>query len=231
MNKSFIYCFFAIVYVAMANSLHAQDITGHTWVIQQQTLTANGKELVLYDRTQTSNMADLGKIEYMFLPDSVFSGKGVYGQSINGKWELIGNDLIMDGLHNEFLSLGNTKFSLSRNVIVPDASGVDHPAKVVADFVISDPSSSLETHHAQNSITIFPNPANDVLHIQASTSDPKELWLKIRNIFGQTVTTQKVRATEGAVDESVDLSGLNQGVYFVTLAGGFGESTTKFIKI
>lgn len=76
-------------------------------------------------------------------------------------------------------------------------------------------------------LTVYPNPALDVLHV--ILPDAQMDLLQIKDILGRTVHSQELEGRTGTMQ--IDLSGLAQGVYFVTIDGrGDTMGLSKFIK-
>lgn len=80
----------------------------------------------------------------------------------------------------------------------------------------------LEENETQNNILLYPNPAKERLYI--NTSIPIK-QMTICNLLGQEI--QKYNNLE--TTSSIDISGLNEGVYFVKLSTEKGVHTTKII--
>lgn len=76
---------------------------------------------------------------------------------------------------------------------------------------------------------VYPNPATDLLNIEAIFPDADHLH--IRDILGRVFISQDIQSDHGFVEASVDISSLNKGIYLVTLTGGRSASTAKFIKL
>ena len=76
---------------------------------------------------------------------------------------------------------------------------------------------------AENTRTfsIFPNPATTVLNVNAEGYNT----LEIVNLLGQTVYTANATS-----NMQINVSNLNNGVYFVRMNGENGTATQKFIK-
>ena len=74
----------------------------------------------------------------------------------------------------------------------------------------------------ENSITLFPNPATDLIHVTSNSS---------QSIISLTVLDQisKVVLTKNE-SKTVDVSGLQNGVYFIKIETDKGSSVKKFIK-
>lgn len=70
-----------------------------------------------------------------------------------------------------------------------------------------------------NSITIYPNPTNSILNIDAN----ENTYIKILNVLGAVVATQNLQTGKN----TVDVSTLTNGVYFIQTANG---GAVKFIK-
>lgn len=81
----------------------------------------------------------------------------------------------------------------------------------------------LEENQIQNNILLYPNPAKERLYI--NTSIPIK-QMTICNLLGQEI--QKYNNLE--TTSSIDISGLNEGVYFVKIYTEKVVHTTKIIK-
>ena len=108
-----------------------------------------------------------------------------------------------------------------------------YTVKSVCNTGISDPSneacittSNNESINERNThFNIYPNPANDMLNIEADVEIEKVL---IYDVYGKT---QKLRNSETQKSKNtIDVSDLNSGVYFVKITTDKGESTKLFIK-
>jgi len=92
-----------------------------------------------------------------------------------------------------------------------------------ADFTgINDP-----VKKRNNSISVYPNPANDELFISSnSVNSSEKITCTIIDMFGRTVLENKL-----LMNESIDISTLSEGVYFIRTVNGEYVSTIKFIKV
>ncbi|MCK5370739.1 MAG: T9SS type A sorting domain-containing protein, partial [Cyclobacteriaceae bacterium] len=70
-----------------------------------------------------------------------------------------------------------------------------------------------------SSIIVYPNPSNSVLNI--SGEDAKDAWIKIYSASGKFVESHFIK------NNQLDISGLNPGIYFITIDDHIKE---KFIK-
>ena len=77
------------------------------------------------------------------------------------------------------------------------------------------------SENAANSFSIFPNPATTVLNVNAEGFNT----IEIVNLLGQTVYTANTTS-----NMQINISNLNNGVYFVRMNGENGTATQKFIK-
>lgn len=74
----------------------------------------------------------------------------------------------------------------------------------------------------QTLVTVYPNPATSFLQLQLQPNEP--FTVEITNIMAQ-------RVLKLANQNSIDITGLTNGVYFLTVQFGQQLSTTKFIKL
>lgn len=71
---------------------------------------------------------------------------------------------------------------------------------------------------------IYPNPANDMLHIQLENGQTAQVV--ITNIIGQKMGAQSITQANSAMD----IHALSQGIYFVTISQGNLSQTIKLLK-
>lgn len=84
----------------------------------------------------------------------------------------------------------------------------------------------IEEHKADNSMLIYPNPANDKLYIKLIAANPSpKMTYSILDIYGRTVM-----AGQSLTAEPIDLGGISSGVYFVRVSSENQVFTQKFIK-
>ncbi len=77
------------------------------------------------------------------------------------------------------------------------------------------------------STCVYPNPANDVLNIEANLSANQTYVVVLTDITGKTLNSFKV---EGNNQTKINLStdNLSSGLYFVNIIGSDGQATVKF---
>lgn len=77
-----------------------------------------------------------------------------------------------------------------------------------------------------NKVSIYPNPASSIIHIQITDHPNAQLHLTIRNILGEVLITQSIRMGEAVVDISL----LPNGIYFLSASSGnYQLGMAKFI--
>jgi len=76
-------------------------------------------------------------------------------------------------------------------------------------------------NNATANVTIYPNPASTVLNVNAEGFNKVE----ITNLLGQVVMADAISS-----QAQLNVSNLNEGIYFVRLSGDNGTYTQKFIK-
>ena len=145
-----------------------------------------------------------------------------------------------DGGGNVELKVSNTKtgewelltFDFS------DAIGYTYPSLVFFPDFPDEPRTAGSTNYIDNIgwatatsvrkvndviLSIYPNPANDVITIQY----PEMRKITISNIVGQRIRSLEFQSTGHKV---VAISSLDPGVYFITLDTADGIVSTRFIK-
>lgn len=88
---------------------------------------------------------------------------------------------------------------------------------------LTDEEKTLDTNNFEaNSFSVFPNPVNDVLHIQSNLHE------EIHQITLYTLTGQRIK--ESQKNDQLDLSELPAGIYLVKIETAKGTVTKKVIK-
>jgi len=81
-------------------------------------------------------------------------------------------------------------------------------------------------------LMVFPNPASDMVNMKLISLDqPGDLFIKIFDETGRIVSVEKFSFTE-ADHYSVDVSGLGEGIYRITITGSAGRAVARatFVK-
>jgi len=111
----------------------------------------------------------------------------------------------------------NVKFAFNYIGNDGDEAGIDYVSIEVKEAEVPN---SIEETNAQK-VSIYPNPVNDVLNVNAAGFDKVE----IVNFLGQVVYSNQVTAT----DFQINTADLTAGVYFIRLSGD-NTVTKKFVK-
>jgi hypothetical protein len=82
----------------------------------------------------------------------------------------------------------------------------------------------LEKDIEENSFSFYPNPASDMLHLLTGTAD--EYSIEIRDLNGRSIRKEKIRSSI-----TLDISGLNEGVYILSLQGNGTNCTKKLVVL
>lgn len=109
--------------------------------------------------------------------------------------------------------------------IIPNTASIyfdTNPAIVTNTFQTEFVSVLVNERFNLNSITIFPNPSNDIVYIEVGQNENKIKSIEITDILGKKVLQSKF-------ENKVNISNLAQGVYFMTLISNENENITKKI--
>ena len=79
----------------------------------------------------------------------------------------------------------------------------------------------------EKGFSVYPNPANDLLFIKSNSTIPSsKINYSIIDMYGNLISENKMNAAE-----SIDISNLSNGVYFISIKDEGTVSTNRFIKI
>jgi len=78
-------------------------------------------------------------------------------------------------------------------------------------------------------VTIYPNPASEIVNIQFESATDKEILLYLLDAQGRLVKTDKIEAT--TIDKAVNLQDLPAGIYYLRLTKGKLVNVYKVVKL
>ena len=156
----------------------------------------------------TTRIANDGKVEFIFeniqLPFDDANNDGYIAFKIKTKPTLAIGDI--------FTNYASIYFDYNFPIVTNTASTVIQVLGI-SDFEFS------------NYFSLFPNPANEILNIKA-----KQL-VELKSIYFYNALGQLVLVIPNANHvESIDISDLKSGNYFVKLVSDIGTTATKFVK-
>ena len=76
---------------------------------------------------------------------------------------------------------------------------------------------------------ISPNPARDKILLEINNSGFGKIFLEIFNNLGQNVLSMQINSASTVINEEIDLSFLNSGIFFAVLKGSNFTVSQKFI--
>lgn len=79
-----------------------------------------------------------------------------------------------------------------------------------------------------NVVSVYPNPATDVINVVLSDFDA-DLSIEVIDMNGRVVKTQGVLATSGINETQVNVNGLNSGMYIVRVSGNQTVATAQVL--
>ncbi|WP_310556627.1 T9SS type A sorting domain-containing protein [Flavobacterium sp.] len=100
-------------------------------------------------------------------------------------------------------------------------AGIGFPNMHLVLSVNGSPNLSVNDNELANNIKVYPNPTSNFLNIELANS------LELRNVEITTITGQKVLESTAS---TIDMSGFQNGVYFIKIVSDKGVLTQKFIK-
>jgi hypothetical protein len=81
------------------------------------------------------------------------------------------------------------------------------------------------------SFAVFPNPTRGTLNIVSASLLVNDLTITVRNIQGAEMMNKVYQNIGGEFNQTIDISGLSQGLYFVILQSGSNFETHKVVLL
>ena len=92
--------------------------------------------------------------------------------------------------------------------------------------VVPDGSLSTEGFSALDNLSLFPNPADDIVYLKMNGNSTSTIDISVYNTLGQKVKEFRKVASDNL---SLNLSELNSGIYFLKLVEGENSVTKRLI--
>jgi hypothetical protein len=108
---------------------------------------------------------------------------------------------------------------------VTDANGCQACSAATVSF-----STAIAAQNAASSnLELYPNPAADFVTIKENFDNANSAVITVSNILGETIFTKTV-SPASELNEKINLSGFDSGVYFISVKTQEGTSVKKFVK-
>ena len=79
-----------------------------------------------------------------------------------------------------------------------------------------------------NDVLVYPNPATDILNVALKNFGGKNSHMEIRNLLGQNLLQEEIAS--GSTTISLDVSGYESGIYFLTIQNEQTSYLIRFVK-
>jgi hypothetical protein len=96
-------------------------------------------------------------------------------------------------------------------------------------IAVGDNILGLQSFSLNNSITLFPNPAQDQIVISCEQGELIRV-IDIYNVLGEKVYNQQLQSLSSKLQTTINISNLSNGVYFVKVQGAQNKWVGKFLK-
>ncbi len=86
------------------------------------------------------------------------------------------------------------------------------------------------TGAASFAVNIYPNPVQANLNLNFNSDEMQRIQIKIVNAAGKIVSTRQYNVAAGTSTNSINISSLSKGVYYLECKSAKGETRVKFVK-
>jgi hypothetical protein len=103
-------------------------------------------------------------------------------------------------------------------------------APVTQEFTITKeiPSDILNESYTANGFNCYPNPSEGVFYVEIVTNS-LAVQINITNIDGKTVISRETMSSNGLIQEAIDMTDFQDGLYFITVKSTEGTFTQKML--
>lgn len=120
-------------------------------------------------------------------------------------------------------------FSSGNLSVNKKAGGADSYALTNLRYLSFNSTTEVEEMTSSDSrFIVYPNPANTELNLQLNGMKNEAVTIKILSINGRVVYNEELR--KSVTNQTINISGLPEGLYLCIITSGTNRETTKFIK-
>ncbi len=127
---------------------------------------------------------------------------------------------------DDFNTLQPASFLLTNESEIADGWGNIFPSVVLS---IPDLVTKTEEGSEKENISVYPNPASDLVNVQFDLSSAGNIDLRIIDPLGQVVYLEQSWVERGSVSRKIDISALPTGVYYLKLECKTGGVSSDYI--
>jgi uncharacterized protein YjdB len=106
---------------------------------------------------------------------------------------------------------------------------VNNGCTSLASNVISVTLTGVRYNKTDIAFTVFPNPNNGSFEVKINGTTTKTYQLRLYNINGQVLLSEEMNIKSGQNSKQVNVSGMEKGIYFLSIIGDEGISTQNII--
>jgi hypothetical protein len=89
---------------------------------------------------------------------------------------------------------------------------------------------SINEYNTINSVSIYPNPANDYVNVNIISPVSTNAIINISNILGQQVYSESINVKAGSTNVTINVNNLPAGMYIVNVSNSTGTNAKKIVK-
>lgn len=203
-----------------------------TYLIRFQN-TGNGPAVNIVVKDTISTNLDISTFQ-MLNASHTYAVDILPGNVLRWKFD---NIMLVDSNTNEPASHGFIQYRIKRGVINTIGTEIKNTAYIYFDFndpvitnttlntIAADPVSVMSLSKNENDWLVYPNPNSGTLYLINNTPSLEESQIQIVNAMGQVVHTE----TTSSNRKAIDLSKLNNGVYFVKISSDTHNSVKRIV--
>ena len=97
--------------------------------------------------------------------------------------------------------------------------------------VTPNPSFVQKQNAIETTVNVFPNPARDVMTIEAEGVNSSSVVISLYNGMGQLITRRSEPVGNGVMNSSINVSALPTGIYELVIRGSNGDRSVKQVAV
>lgn len=187
--------------------------------LEQPVFSTSDYTLRFVDTVKRINLSDASMNVTIIGNYGVWASKGDPNFQHTGWWYeyWTGDSILIDQVNGK-LSLKPGEFRLYTDV------------RLARPDIVSGTGDSFFPAGDVNRLSVFPNPARDLLFVKTDGFPAGDVALRIIDLQGRTMLMRNISGITGSGTCSLDISNLEDGIYFIEVQGKPGKRVARWIK-
>ena len=202
------------------------------WIVEELKVSPHiDNEITVYTMGDSLDYSKMSRVKFELYDNNNMTGNDVNGNTVQTTWWTSGDIISIGHETAQIVDSNDDNFTVSGQIPV-FVNDIIKYIPYIMKFVRTPSSADEDIPGDDAYFKLFPNPADDVVHIDLGAEVDPKTKLNLFNALGQKMDVGYTQnnTSHFRQDYSIDLNGLPSGIYFIQLEYRNKISIKSFVK-